>query len=101
MLDFEKSLYDIHAEEMCIGSILVDHTVLYESVLSVSDFYGSETKMCFKVILELFEARKHIDAVTIHNKLSDEVNIDTIYMYSANVHSSVHFKDYHDIVIKL
>ena len=62
---------DLEAEKSLLGAVLID----VEAMLKVADivrdehFYGSEHKLIFKAMRELYEANKPIDVVTLTSQL--------------------------------
>lgn len=61
------------AEEAVLGSILKDGNEIVSNVLGwvreSEAFYGSDTKILWEAIVELWKQGEHIDVITLHNEL--------------------------------
>lgn len=72
--------HSLESEQCIIGSILLESDSLISIVDSISsnDFYSSAHKLIYESILELFNEKKHIDLVTVSDKLKTKGYLDEI-----------------------
>jgi replicative DNA helicase len=71
---------NLEAELSVLGSILLDNDVLHEVVpiLSVDDFYRDSHQILFRVIRELYDLGKAVDAITLAEELTRREQYDSI-----------------------
>jgi replicative DNA helicase len=62
---------NIEAEKSVLGSILIDEEAIYKvaEILNVDNFYKQEHKEIYECIIELYNERNAIDALTLSDKL--------------------------------
>lgn len=72
--------HSLESEQCIIGSILLESDSLISIVDSIgsNDFYSSAHKLIYESILELFNEKKHIDLVTVSDKLKTKGYLDEI-----------------------
>jgi replicative DNA helicase len=72
--------HDLAAEVSVLGSILIDPEAIINvaEILMADDFYEPGHQLIYEAMIELFEQRKPIDAVTLANQLKKKKNLKAI-----------------------
>jgi len=72
--------HSIDAEKSTLGSLIIDKNAIIKvaDLLKVEDFYHDVHGMVYKAVLDLFEARKPIDLLTLTNILSERKELKII-----------------------
>ncbi len=72
--------HDLSAEVSVLGSILIDADAIIQvaEILKSVDFYEPTHQMIYAGMMELFEKRQPIDAVTLSNQLKKSKELDTV-----------------------
>lgn len=72
--------HDLSAEVSVLGSILIDADAIIQvaEILKSEDFYEPSHQMIYASMMELFEKRQPIDAVTLANQLKKAKQLDVI-----------------------
>jgi len=71
---------NLEAEQGVLGSVLLDNDVLHEVVpiLTVEDFYRDTHQILYRVIRDLYDLGKAIDAITLADELTRRDEIDAV-----------------------
>ena len=72
----DNSIKDTAAEKALIGATILNNSFLEELDLTPDDFYHEIHKLIYKAILDLFNAGKTIDYITLQDKLAEEGLLD-------------------------
>ena len=96
----------LEAEQSVIGSMIMDRDAIVAAmdILIKDDFYHQQYGVMFDAIVELFNAGKDVDIVTIQNKLKekgvpDEIaSLEYISELVSSVPVSINIKSYANIV---
>jgi len=83
-LNFEVRPHDIDAEKSVIGSVLIDNgsiIAINTWIIDENDFYNSDNRKIWKVILKLHKEKEKIDTVTLNNACKEEYGKDTPTAY--------------------
>lgn len=72
--------HDLAAEVSVLGSILIDADAIIQvaEILRADDFYEPSHRLIYAAMMELFEKRQPIDAVTLSNQLKKAKQLDTV-----------------------
>ncbi len=72
--------HDLSAEVSVLGSILIDSDAIIQvaEIIKSDDFYEPSHQMIYAAMMELFEKRQPIDAVTLSNQLKKAKQLDTV-----------------------
>lgn len=72
--------HDLSAEVSVLGSILIDADAIIQvaEIIKSDDFYEPSHQMIYAAMMELFEKRQPIDAVTLSNQLKKAKQLDTV-----------------------
>lgn len=72
--------HDLSAEVSVLGSILIDADAIIQvaEILKSEDFYEPSHQMIYASMMELFEKRQPIDAVTLANQLKKAKQLDVV-----------------------
>lgn len=72
--------HDLAAEVSVLGSILIDADAVIHvaEILAAQDFYEPAHQMIYASMLELFEKRQPIDAVTLSNQLKKALQLEAV-----------------------
>lgn len=72
--------HDLSAEVSVLGSILIDADAIIQvaEIIKSDDFYEPSHQMIYAAMMELFEKRQPIDAVTLSNQLKKSKQLDTV-----------------------
>jgi replicative DNA helicase len=96
---------NIEAEELIIGSIIINPNILHEvrEIITFEDFYSEKNQKIFKAIEMLDDNRKPVDIITITDKLENMGVIEEIGGYSelVRIHENVHSYANHDYYCKI
>ncbi|MDP3725140.1 MAG: replicative DNA helicase [Nanoarchaeota archaeon] len=104
--NFKLPPQDIEAESSVLGALLLDKDAIIKiaDLLSPHDFYAPGHQKIYKVILELFETGRPIDALTLQARLKEKGELEgiggTSYISDLidSVPSSAHIVHYANIV---
>lgn len=69
-----KSPHSLEAERAILGSILLDNTVLdiVAQSIGTDDFFSEANRITFRKMLELYQAGKPIELITLNDELGNE-----------------------------
>ena len=98
--------FNMEAEQAVLGSALTDSESVGEAVqvLAPNDFYFSSNKFIFEAVMDLFNANKAIDFVTVteqlklNNKLDAVGGIDYLKRLAQSVPTTQHVQYYSQII---
>lgn len=98
--------HSIEAEESVIGCMMVsrDAITVAADMLTEEDFYNRQYALVFSAIVELNDAGKSVDVVTLQNKLKEKgappevSSLEFAGNLIVAVPTTVHIKDYAEIV---
>ncbi len=101
--------HDVEAEEAVVGSLLIDGDAILEinTFLKADDFFTNQNKWIYEVCLSIYERHENINQITVAHDLAQRGKLEEIggaaYLRQlvAQVPTSLHIKDYADIVSRL
>lgn len=73
----DNSIKDTAAEKALLGAVILNNSFLEELDVTPDDFYHEIHKLIYKAILDLFNAGKTVDFITLQNKLVEEGLLET------------------------
>ena len=109
MINEKLPPYDVEAEEAVVGSLLIDSDAILEvnASLKPDDFFTQQNKWVYEACLSIYERHESINQITVAHELAQRGKLEEIggaaYLSQliAQVPTSVHIKDYADIVSRL
>lgn len=101
----DSLLYKIEAEQVVIGTLLLDNSLLDEviSELKVTDFYTESLRNIYKIIVALYKENKPFDLLTVAEKgqaLKLDFDSQSLAHLAENSISFSNFNSYVEIVKK-
>ena len=109
MINEKLPPHDVEAEEAVVGSLLIDGDAILEvnTFLKSDDFFTQQNKWVYEACLSIYERHESINQITVAHELAQRGKLEEIggaaYLSQliAQVPTSVHIKDYADIVSRL
>lgn len=100
--------HSIEAEQSVIGCMMInkDAITIAADILQEEDFYSRQYGLVFQSIVELNDAGKSVDVVTLQNKLREKgappevSSLEFVKELVLSIPTAVHIRDYVDIVAK-
>lgn len=98
--------FNMEAEQAVLGSALIDSESVGEAakILKPDDFYFAQNKFIFQAVMELFDANRAIDFVTVteqlkvDNKLDAVGGVEYLKKLTQNVPTTQHVTYYSNII---
>ena len=100
--------HSIEAEQSVIGCMMInkDAITIAADILQEEDFYSRQYGLVFQSIVELNDAGKSVDVVTLQNKLREKgappevSSLEFVKELVLSIPTAVHIRDYVDIVLR-
>ena len=98
--------HSIEAEQSVIGCMMIsrDAITVAADILEEDDFYSRQYALVYRAIVELNDAGKSVDVVTLQNKLKEKdappevSSLEFVRDLMLAVPTAAHIKDYAEIV---